>query len=120
MSSPMSKNVIKMRPEIRRRYVLVNRVNKTIAQIACECSVTHMTIDRDIRKLKNSGEWQDWWEEEFLRLHRLPTISDTEKLKAITHCYGKLLTRRKVVVKPKTESEVKFVPYDGARALELI
>jgi predicted transcriptional regulator len=116
----MSKNVVKMRPEIRRRYVLVNRINKTISQIAHECGVKPRTIDRDIAKMKNSGEWRNWWEDEFLRLHRLPTISDTEKLKAITHCYGKLLTRRKVVVKPKTEFEVKLVPYDGAHALELI
>ena len=87
-------------PKLRRRYVLQNIAQKSISQIAIDCGVDEKTIDRDIKKLKESGEWDQWIEAEFLRLSRSTNVSDTAKFKEYRQLYGKTLVQ-------KTEIETK-------------
>jgi len=68
---------------------------KTSQQIAEECSVTRETIERDKHAWRQSGDFEDWIKEEWLRLHLLiqqkdPVIAYRE----ITRLLGKTLTQK--------------------------
>lgn len=81
-------------PLERRKYILDNIASKTIDVIASECGVTEKTIDRDIKKLKDSGEWFDWIEAELLRLHKSRNIDENTKYREMSKLYGKGLTTK--------------------------
>ena len=64
-------------------------------QIAKECGVKRQTIERDKREWRQSGDFEDWIKEEWLRLHLLiqqkdPVIAYRE----ITRLLGKTLTQK--------------------------
>ena len=69
--------------------------NKTSEQIAKECGVKRQTIERDKQEWRQSGDFEDWIKEEWMRLHLLiqkqdPVIAYRE----ITRLLGKTLTQK--------------------------
>ena len=101
----MSQDVPRKPPRLRRRYILQNIAQKAIKEIASECGVDEKTIDRDIKKLKESGEWQSWLEDELLRLHKLSDIDNTTKYREIAKLYAKTMIQKTEVV---SEGSLKF------------
>ena len=101
----MPPNVPHKPPKLRRRYILQNIAQKDIKEIANECGVDEKTIDRDIKKLKESGEWQSWLEDELLRLHKLSDIDNTTKYREIAKLYAKTMIQKTEVV---SEGSLKF------------
>ncbi len=71
-----------LKPKARAEYIKKVYPFKTQREIAEHCGVTERTIRRDIEKM-NLAEGFTWWEEEFFRLMRGPTVSDVVKFKAM-------------------------------------
>jgi len=68
---------------------------KTSEQIAKECGVTRETIERDKHAWRQSGDFEDWIKEEWLRLHILIQEKDPViAYKEITRLLGKTLTQK--------------------------
>ena len=84
-------------PKLRRRYILENIASKGINEIAKACDVSEKTIDRDIAKLKATGEWYTWIEYELLRLHKREDIDSVTKYKEMSKLYAKGITERRQV-----------------------
>jgi len=64
-------------------------------QIGQKCGVTEKTIDRDIRAWVNSGLFETWLKEEFLRLHADIIHEDpTEAYRQISKLVGRTLIHR--------------------------
>jgi len=76
----------------------------TYEQIATECKVHHRTIERDIRRWVESGLFETWIKEEFLRLHPIIATSYPEiAYKEVARLVGKMVTRKAEI---KTETKI--------------
>lgn len=88
----------------RKKYILENIASKTIDEIAVECGVTEKTVDRDIKKLKESGDWFEWIESELLRLHKSRDIDDNTKYKEMSKLYAKGITTKAEITTSGTQT----------------
>ena len=93
-------------PELRKTFILENIGIMDILAISTEMGVHERTIYRDIDELKASGEWDKWIENELLRLHRKPTISDVTKYKELSKLRARSITQKTEV---KAEGDLEFV-----------
>jgi len=76
----------------------------TRPQIGVKCGVTEKTIRRDIQSWVESGLFETWIKEEFLRLH--PQVVKEDIVKAydnITKLVGKMITRKAEIKSEYTE-----------------
>jgi hypothetical protein len=96
-------------PQSKRFEVIKSHIGKyTQREIADKCNVNVRTIERDVRQLKESGEWFQWIEEEFLRLHREGEVPDTKKYDKMADLYKRtLVTKSESKVEAKGEIVVK-------------
>ena len=70
-------------------------LGKNIDQIAEHCGVKNKTIDRDLAKFRNSGEFEEWLKEEWMRIHHIIIHEDpTEAYRNLTKLVSTMLTRR--------------------------
>jgi len=89
-------------------------------QIGTKCGVTEKTIDRDVHAWVQSGEFETWIKEEWLRLHNIILHEDPiEAYKQITKLFSRMVTR-KMEVKEEIKIEEKQVAIlaDYTRAIE--
>ena len=93
----MPLNAPKKTPILRRKYILEHIASKGINEIATDCDVNESTIDRDIAKLKTSGEWQEWIEAELLRLHKCIDIDNVTRYREMSKLYAKTLVDKREV-----------------------
>ena len=95
--SPMVGNM-SLTPQTLRRLsqikkgLLLNHNRETIGK---SCGVTEKTIDRDIKAWTESGDFETWVKEEWLRLHpqiveKYPTLA----YKELSRIVGKMVTKR--------------------------
>lgn len=69
--------------------------------IGASCGVKEKTIDRDIKAWLESGDFEAWIKEEWIRLHgKIVTENPDLAYKEITRLVAKMVTR-------KTETEMK-------------
>lgn len=67
----------------------------TTDQIADICKVTEKTIDRDLRAFRQSGAFDDWLREEWMRLHAIIQEKDpSEAYRQLTRLLGKTIVAR--------------------------
>jgi len=76
-------------------------------QIGAKCGVTKRTIDRDIHIWLETGNFETWIKEEWVRLHNL-TIHDNPELayKELSRILGRMVTRR---VESKHTEEIREI-----------
>jgi len=75
----------------------------TTQQIGDKLGVTEKTIDRDLKAFRQSGEFEAWLKEEWMRLHHIIIKQNpTEAYKQITRLIGQTITRR---IEARTEIE---------------
>jgi len=76
-------------------------------QIGEKCGVQEKTIDRDIAKWLESGDFETWIKAEWVRLHNL-TIHDNPELayKELSRILGRMVTRR---VESKHTEEIREI-----------
>ena len=84
-------------PEVRRQYIKHNLALKPLKDIAVDCGVSEKTIDRDIAHMKETGEYQDWIDLEFLRLHIEGDIKDDTKYREMARLYAKTIVQKSEV-----------------------
>ena len=84
----MSQNT-RLPPQRRHQLIKEHIATKTQDDIAALCGVERRTIVRDIKAMKQSGEWWDWIEYELHRLHQHGDVSDDVKYREIAKLYGK-------------------------------
>ena len=89
----------------KKRYNLIKTyiVDETEEEIAKRCRCDPRTIDRDIRKMKESGEWWEWIEKALHRYGRSTQVSDDVKFKEYAKLYGKKF----ITEKHEQSTEVK-------------
>ena len=81
----------------------------TYDTIAQNLGVGHRTIDRDIQNWVNSGNFESWIKEEWLRLHNIILHEDpTEAYRNITKLVSHMLTR-KIEHHEEVYEEIKLV-----------
>ena len=90
----MVQNPPRLNPEQRREIIKTYITQETQDKIAERCGVHRNTIVRDIRDMKESGEWDEWIEKEFLRLHKHPEIKPHVKYVQIAILYGRTKTQK--------------------------
>jgi len=98
----LSRQTLKRLPTIKLGF----RTGHTYEEIATLCKVHHRTIERDVRAWVESGLFETWIKEEFIRLH--PKVVKEDIVKAydnITKLVGKMLTRKAEI---KTTEEIKI------------
>ena len=87
----LSTQTLKRLPAIKEG--LLKGLNYT--QIGGKCGVTEKTIDRDIGKWVESGEFETWIKTEFLRLHTIMIHEyPLEAYKQISKIMAKMVTRK--------------------------
>ena len=65
------------------------------SQIGSQCGVTEKTIDRDIYKWLNTGDFETWLKEEWVRLHNMIIHENpTEAYRQVTKILGRMVTRK--------------------------
>ena len=81
----------------------------TLEEIAGKCGRDIRTIGRDIAEMKDSGEWYEWIEIEFIRLHgSIQEEDEALAYKEIAKLYGKtLISKSESKVEAKGEIVVK-------------
>ena len=87
----LSRQTLKRLPEIKQGFIN----GSSYEEIAVACSVHHRTIERDVQSWVNTGLFEVWIKEEFLRLH--PKAIKKDLLKAydnICKLVGKMITRK--------------------------
>ena len=93
----LSRQTLKRLPII--KAGLLKGLNYT--QIGQQCGVTEKTIDRDIKAWVQSGDFERWLREEWLRLHAIIINQNPEEAyKQLSKLLGKTLVRR---IEAKTE-----------------
>ena len=64
-------------------------------QIGVKCGVGEKTIDRDISKWVDSGQFETWVKEEFVRLHtQIIHDNPVEAYRQISKIVGRMVTRK--------------------------
>lgn len=87
----LSTQTLKRLPKI--KDGLIKGLNRT--QIGQSCGVTEKTIDRDMGTWVQSGLFETWIKEEFLRLHPIILKDYPETAyREVARLVGKMLTRR--------------------------
>jgi IS30 family transposase len=80
---------------------------KTITQIAEDCNVYEKTIDRDMRAWVDSGEFEIWLKEEWLRVYvDIKKIKPIVAFEALNNLVGKMLTRK---IERKEQIEIRSI-----------
>ena len=99
MSLPQQ--TVKRLPKIK-AGLLIGKKAYTIAE---ECGVTEKTIDRDLKKWRQSGDFVDWIKQEWVRLHHVVvTENPVEAYRQLTRLLGQTFIRKMEVKKEiKTE-----------------
>lgn len=70
-------------------------LGKNIEDIAKDCNVHSITIDRDLAKFRNSDEFEAWLKEEWMRIHHIIIHENpTEAYRNLTKLVSNMLTRR--------------------------
>ena len=87
----------KQDPETRKQYIIDMIAQKTRGVIAKDMGVSRMQIYRDIKAMKESGEWTEWLEKELIRLHLSDEIDEITKYREIAKLYARTLTQRREV-----------------------
>lgn len=85
---------IRLTKEKRKQYIKDNIAQYTQDEIAEACGVIRETISRDIREMRESGDWFEWIETELLRLHKSHDIDDNTKYKEMSKLYSKGITTK--------------------------
>ena len=76
-------------------------------QIGEKCGVQEKTIDRDIAKWLESGDFETWIKAEWVRLHNIIIHEDpTEAYKQVSKILGRMVTRR---VESKHTEEIREI-----------
>jgi len=95
---------------------------QTITQIAEHCGVQDKTIDRDLAKFRNSGEFEEWLKEEWMRIHYIIIHENpTEAYRNLTKLVSNMLTRRieaLTITKEVTENRDITIIADYTTAVE--
>ena len=99
----LSTQTLKRLPAIKEG--LLKGLNYT--QIGGKCGVTEKTIDRDIGKWVESGQFETWIKQEFLRLHTIMIHEyPLEAYRQISKILGRMVTRKAEV---KTVEEIREI-----------
>jgi hypothetical protein len=112
----LSMQTLKRLPTIKQG--LLEGLNYTT--IGKKCGVTERTIDRDVHAWLESGQFETWIKQEWLRLHNIVLRKHpVEAYKQITRLLGQTLTRR-MEVKEEIKVEEKHVSIvaDYTKAIE--
>lgn len=113
----MSQNQPRLSHIQRKDLIKNNIAHHTQEEIGVMCGVRRETISRDIRIMKETGEWFEWIESEFLYLHREGKVKDSEKYFAFARLYAKELpTALKMQIKKEIKVEEKHVSIVGTLA----
>lgn len=95
---------------------------KTSEQIAIECGVQRLTIERDKQKWRESGDLEDWIREEAIRLHYIVVKKKPiEAYREIMRLLGKTITRKaelKTTKEIKVEEKHVSIVADYTKAIE--
>jgi len=83
--------------ETRKQYIVEMIAQKTQCEIADDMGVSRMQIYRDIKAMKESGEWTEWLEKELIRLHLSSEIDEATKYREIAKLYARTLTQRREI-----------------------
>ena len=94
-------------PTIKRDLLL----GLTSAQIGDKLGVTEKTIDRDLKAFINSGEFESWIKEEWLRLHNIILHEDpVEAYRNISKLVSHMMTRKvekKVEITERVDVDIR-------------
>lgn len=72
---------------------LIKGLNYT--QIGSKCGVTEKTIDRDVKAWVESGQFETWIKQEWMRLHQIIIHEDPmEAYRNISKLVAKMITRK--------------------------
>ena len=93
----MNKKKPKQEPDTRKQYILDHVGQLTHTEIAHDMGVTRAQISRDVRSLKDSGEWDEWLENELIRLHLEADIDDITRYREIAKLYARTITQRREI-----------------------
>ena len=96
MSNEIVKKV-KQPVETRKQYILDHVAQLTQTELARDMGVSRMQISRDIKVLKESGVWEEWLENELIRLHLSSEIDEITKYREIAKLYARTITQRREV-----------------------
>ena len=76
-------------------------------QIGAKCGVTERTIDRDVHKWLQTGDFETWIKQEWVRLHNIIIHSDpTEAYRQVSKIMGRMVTRK---VESKHTEEIRNI-----------
>ena len=81
---------------LRKDYIKKHVAIMKLEDIAEECGVNIRTISRDIKEMKETGEFWEWLENEFWRLHRAGDVDNATKYREVAKLYGKQALTEKV------------------------
>ena len=96
----LSTQILKRLPQI--KYGLLHGL--TYIQIGESCGVTERTIDRDVKAWVESGEFETWIKQEWVRLHNIILHEDpVEAYRQITKILGHMVTRK---IEKKEQKEI--------------
>ena len=98
---------VKQNPETRKQYILNYIAQLTQQEIARDMGVSRMQISRDIKAMKDSGEWDEWLENELIRLHLSEDIDEITKYREIAKLYARTLTHRSEI-ETKNDLNITF------------
>ena len=102
----LSTQTLKRLPTI--KAGLLTGKNYTI--IGSECGVTEKTIDRDVHTWVQSGQFETWIKQEWLRLHAIiQKKHPVEAYRQITRLLGQTLTRRMEIKEEIREIKLLWV-----------
>ncbi len=78
--------------------------------IGKKLGVTERTIDRDIKAFVNSGDFETWLKEEWLRLHNQVIHEDpVEAYRNVSKLISRMITQRQELKADITERQIKIV-----------
>ena len=81
----------------------------TYEQIGDKIGVTRRTITRDIKTWLESGDFETWLKEEWMRLHNIIIHEDpVEAYRQITKIMSRMVTRRLETAHTETLREIKL------------
>ena len=81
----------------------------TYEQIGNKLGVTRRTIDRDVHSWLNTGDFETWLKEEWVRLHNIIIHNDpTEAYRQVTKILGRMVTRKIEAHKIEEVREIKL------------
>jgi len=111
----LSTQTLKRLPKI--KHGLIKGLNRV--QIGDKCGVTEKTIDRDMQSWVQSGLFEIWIKEEFVRLHPKALKKDLmEVYKEICKLVGKTIIRKAEIKKEikterRTDIHILMERYEG-------